>query len=74
MLITLITTAIILLLCVVLLSVSILCRKDGKFPETHVGSNAALRKYGIRCAVAQHHEELLRKNLEERLKEINNII
>jgi hypothetical protein len=71
MLITLITTVIILLLCVVLLSTGILLRKNGTFPNGHIEGNSALRRHGIRCARSQDYEALRRKNLDERLKKDN---
>ncbi|MDR1937870.1 MAG: hypothetical protein LBQ73_05150 [Tannerellaceae bacterium] len=70
MLTTLLITVIIALVCVALLSVSILFKRNGTFPSTHIEGNEALRKRGIRCAKSQHYEQLYRKNLEERLKEI----
>jgi hypothetical protein len=70
MLTTLLITLIILPVCVALLSISILLKKNGRFPDTHISSNQALRKQGIQCAASQYYEQLYRKNLEERLKEI----
>lgn len=70
MLTTLLLTVIIILVCVVLLSVKILLKKGGEFPNTHVGGNKVLSRKGIHCAKTQHHEALAHKNLEERLKEI----
>ncbi|MDR1555774.1 MAG: hypothetical protein LBS88_01915 [Tannerellaceae bacterium] len=67
---TLLLTFIILLVCVVLLSVGILLKKNGSFPAMHIGDNQALKKQGIQCARSQHDEQVHRKNLEERLKEI----
>jgi hypothetical protein len=66
MLTTLIITIVIVFICVVLLSVSILFKKDGKFPNIHIEGNKALQKRGIRCAKSQHEEQLYRRNLEER--------
>ena len=37
-------------LCVFGLCFNIIFRKNGKFPETDVGSNREMRKRGIRCA------------------------
>jgi hypothetical protein len=70
MLTTLLLTIIIILVCVVLLSVKVLFRKGGEFPNTHVGGSKALSKKGIHCAKTQHRETLAHRNLEERLKEI----
>ena len=43
--------------CVLALSISIILRKKGKFPETEVGKNHNMRKLGIRCT---KQEEMLR--------------
>lgn len=69
MLTTVSASIIILLICVVLLSVRILLKKGGEFPNTHVGGNKALRDKGLSCARTQHLEALKHKNLDERLKE-----
>ena len=42
---TFLTVILFLLAAVVLLSVSILLKKNGKFPNIHVGSNPAMRKH-----------------------------
>ncbi|MDR1201853.1 MAG: hypothetical protein LBL58_09545 [Tannerellaceae bacterium] len=70
MLTTLLLTIIIILVCVVLLSVKVLFKKGGEFPNTHVGGNKALSRKGIHCAKTQYRETLAHKNLEERLNEI----
>ncbi|MDR2414204.1 MAG: hypothetical protein LBD64_04375 [Odoribacteraceae bacterium] len=44
-------------LAVVGLGVSIFFTKKGTFPETHVGSNKAMRERGIRCVFAADREE-----------------
>jgi hypothetical protein len=71
MLITSLITIIILLVSVAMLSVGILLKKDGKFPNIHLESNQALREKGFHCAAAQDYEQSHRKNLEERLNELN---
>lgn len=45
-------------------------QKGGKFPNTHIEGNAALRKKGICCAKTQHKRDSLRKNLYDKIKEI----
>lgn len=50
---TFLTVALFLLVAVALLSVSILLKKNGKFPNIHVGSNPAMRKRKIGCVEAQ---------------------
>ncbi len=63
-------TVIILVICVVLMSVKIFFKKGGTFPNTHIESNAALREQGISCAKTQHRRDNMRKNLYDRLNEI----
>lgn len=70
MLITLLITFIILVICVVLLSVKVIFKKNGRFPNTHIEGNAALRKKGICCAKSQHKRDNKQKNLYDRLVEI----
>ena len=50
---TFLTVVLLLLAAVALLSVSILLKKNGKFPNIHVGNNPAMRKRGIGCVEAQ---------------------
>ena len=50
------TVAILLLAAVALLSVNILLKKNGKFPNIHVGSNPAMRKRGIGCVESQDRQ------------------
>ena len=53
----------------VLLSVRIIFKKNGRFVNTHVGSNSDLRKKGIKCVQTQDYESGIQKNLYERLKQ-----
>ncbi|RHJ91067.1 hypothetical protein [Parabacteroides bouchesdurhonensis] len=69
MLTTLLFTIIILVICVVLLSVKVLFKKGGRFPNTHIDGNRALGKKGIHCAKTQDREDAKQKNLYDRLKE-----
>ena len=48
---------------VVLLSVSIWAKKNGRFPNIHVGRNPAMRKRGIGCVEEQDRQERKAKNL-----------
>lgn len=50
---TFLTVVILLLAAVALLSANILLKKNGKFPNIHVGSNPAMRKHKIGCVEAQ---------------------
>jgi hypothetical protein len=48
----------------------VIFKKNGRFPNTHIEGNAALRKKGICCAKTQHKRDSRQKNLYDRLKEI----
>ena len=43
-------------LSIVLLSVRILIKKDGKFGSEHISSNKRMRQDGIHCATSQDRE------------------
>lgn len=56
MLKTLLITVLILALCIALLGVKVFFTKNGKFPNTHVSGNKAMRKRGIGCIQSQDRE------------------
>lgn len=70
MLTTLFFTFIILVICVVLLSVKVIFKKNGRFPNTHIEGNRALGKKGIRCAKTMDREAARKRNLYELIEEI----
>ena len=49
----LLLTTLIIAICMVLMAVTILIKKNGRFPNIHVGSNKEMRKRGIKCVEAQ---------------------
>ena len=53
-------------LAVLLLGVGIIL-KNGRFPNTHVGGNRAMRERGISCHTSQHKEAQSHQNLAERI-------
>lgn len=55
--------------CVLLLSVKVLFKKGGKFPNTHIEGNKALAKKGIYCAKTEDRIQHNRKVLADLLKE-----
>ena len=63
-------TIIILIICMVLLCVKVLLKKNGRFPNTHVDSSPALRKEGIACARTQDWQASHRKNLADLMGEM----
>ena len=56
MLITLAITVLIIAICVALLCVKVIFKKDGKFSSQHVHDNEALRRQGIHCVLDQDRE------------------
>jgi len=54
-------------LAVLLLAVGIIFKKNGRFPNTHVGGNRVMRERGISCHTSQHKEAQSHQNLAERV-------
>ena len=53
---TILITLLIVAICIALLSVKILFKKNGRFPNTHVSGSKAMRKRGIECVQSQDRE------------------
>ena len=49
-------TLIIVAVCIALLCVKILFKKNGRFPNTHVSGSKAMRERGIGCVQSQDRE------------------
>ncbi len=56
MLETVLITLLIVAICILLLGVKVFFVKGGKFPNTHVSGNAALRRKGVGCIQSQDRE------------------
>lgn len=56
MLETILITLLIVAICVLLLGVKVFFVKGGKFPNTHVSGNEALRRKGVGCVQSQDRE------------------
>lgn len=69
MLTTLFITLIIIAASVVLLSVKVLLKKGGRFPNTHIEGNCALGKKGIFCAKTMDRMAVNRKGLYDLINE-----
>ncbi len=67
MLKTLLFTLIIVAVCMALLAIKILFKKNGRFPNTHIGHSAAMRKRGINCV--QSMDRMERKENPHRIAE-----
>ncbi len=53
MLKTIVITMLIVAICIALLSIKILIKKNGRFPNSHVSGSKAMRKKGIGCVQSQ---------------------
>lgn len=53
---TILITMLIVAICIALLSVKILFKKNGRFPNTHISGSKAMRKRGIGCVQSQDRE------------------
>ncbi len=49
-------------IAVIGLAISILIKKNGRFPELHIGKNEELKKRGISCATSQDKMARQEKN------------
>lgn len=67
MLYTLLITLLIVAICILFLGVKVFFTKDGKFPNSHVSGNKAMRERGIGCVQSQDREAQRkpRFNIEE---------
>lgn len=73
MLKTFILATIIIAISIALLAITIIIKKNGRFPNIHVSGNKGLRKRGIKCAQSQDRDA--RRNnpmaVEENSKKLN---
>ena len=53
---TLLFTLLIIAICVALLAIKVIIKKNGRFPNTHVGGNREMRKRGIKCVQSQDRD------------------
>lgn len=60
---TILITVLIVAICIALLAIGILIKKNGKFPNTHVSGNKAMRKKGIGCVQSQDREARMKKKI-----------
>lgn len=67
---TILISVLIVAICIVLLAVNIIFKKDGRFPNTHVSGNEALRQKGVGCVQSQDREARQRRPMvKERERE-----
>ncbi len=70
MLTTLLFTFIFIAISVLLMSVKVLLKKDGRFPNFHIEGNRALGKKGIFCAKTMDRLAIKQKGLYDIINEI----
>lgn len=63
MLETIAITVLIVAICIALLAIKLLFQKKGRFPNTHVSGNKAMREKGIGCVQSQDREARRRRPL-----------
>lgn len=51
-----IITVLIIAICIALLSVKVIFKKNGRFSSQHIHDNEALRRQGIHCVLDQDRE------------------
>jgi hypothetical protein len=64
-----VSTVVIIIVCVALMSIRVILKKDGLFSSAHVGDSKALRNKRIYCAHTQDRIAAGKKNLFERIVE-----
>ncbi len=52
----LLITVVLVAIVFVLMAISIIIKKNGKFPNLHIGSNKDMQKRGISCATTQDRQ------------------
>lgn len=72
MLYTLVFAFLIIAIAVFIMSVKLIFKKGGKFPDGHIGHSKAMKSRGIKCAVSTDTGERHQKNLNERITTNNN--
>ena len=64
--------AIVIMVIVILgLAIQILFKKNGKFPNMHIGANQYLRDQGVTCAQTYDRMEQAKARKEMRFKELS---
>ena len=53
---TLLFTLLIIAISIALLAINIIIKKNGRFPNTHVGGNKEMRRRGIKCVQSQDRD------------------
>ena len=70
---TLILGAVLLIIAVLLMGVRVFFTKNGKFPNTHVGANKAMKERGIPCATTQDRQARAKESPIEKILKSENL-
>lgn len=62
---------VIMALALVGLALQILFKKDGKFPNTHIGSNKYMKDHGVSCATSDDKMEQAKVRKAFRFKQLS---
>lgn len=66
----LLLTLVVVLLAVILLSIKMILRKDGRFSSIHISDSKAMRERGIHCATSQDREIRRKSNKKIDVKQL----
>lgn len=66
----LLLTLVVVLLAVILLSIKMILRKDGRFSSIHISDSKAMRERGIYCATSQDREIRRKSNKKIDVKQL----
>lgn len=67
MLYTLLFALLIMAVAIFIMSVKLIFKKGGRFPDGHIGHSKAMKSRGIKCAVSTDAGERKQKDLNERI-------
>ncbi|HBZ33586.1 MAG TPA: hypothetical protein DEO38_00645 [Bacteroidales bacterium] len=59
-----------LAIAVAAMAVKIIVVKDGRFPQTHISANKAMKQKGIGCVQSQDRQEQLQNNNRINVKQL----
>lgn len=66
----LLLTLVVVLLAVILLSIKMILRKNGRFSSIHISDSKAMRERGIHCATSQDREIRRKSNKKIDVKQL----
>lgn len=61
---TIAISLLIVAICIAFLAIGIILKKNGRFPNSHVSGNKAMRERGIKCVQSQDREARAPKRIK----------